>query len=52
MANAKPCAECSRWLRLATHVGVDYQIFYTNDDQQIQNYQYDCKTYLPSNTYF
>lgn len=52
LANAKPCAECSRWIQLAACVGIDYKTYYTDDDQSIQDYKYDCNQYLPSNTYF
>lgn len=52
LANAKPCAECSRWIRLASTVGIDYDIYYTDDNQELKPYQYDCNHYLPADTYF
>lgn len=51
-SNAKPCAECSRWMSLAKCLGIHYEIYYTNEKEQITEYQFDCNHYLPSGTYF
>lgn len=52
LANAKPCAECSRWIQMASCVGIDYEVCHTDDDQNVHTYNYDCNHYLPADTYF
>lgn len=52
VSNAKPCAECSRWLKLVSCLGIHYEVFYS-DGNSMKKYQYECDhLYLPSNTYF
>jgi hypothetical protein len=51
-SNAKPCAECTRWVYIAKHLGVYYDIYYTNDDERLSRFSGDCNTYCPQTTYF
>lgn len=51
-SNAKPCAECSRWMSLVKCLGIHYEIYYTDEYEKITSYKFDCNHYLPSGTYF
>jgi hypothetical protein len=51
-SNARPCAECSRWIAIAHQIGVEYDIYYTDENQKISLYRGDCNNYSPLSTYF
>jgi hypothetical protein len=52
ISNAKPCAECSRWIYIASMIGIKYDIYYTNDSGELEEFDYDCTHYVPKHTYF
>lgn len=55
LSNAKPCAECSRWMQIATCVGIHYDIYYTNENSSLSRYQKlqsHPTRYQPYVTYF
>lgn len=55
MTIAKPCAECSRWIYIASMIGIEYDIYYTDDNGDLKNFNnayYDCTHYVPKHTYF
>ncbi len=52
LANSKPCAECTRWVYLAATVGVEYDIYYTTDEETLSKFTGDSNTYSPISTYF
>ncbi len=53
LANAKPCAECTRWMSVAHSIGIIYDVYYTDDDQQLKYYDGEDSThYIPKHTYF
>ena len=52
ISNAKPCAECSRWIYIASMIGIKYEIYYTNDQGELEEFDYDCTHYVPKHTYF
>ena len=51
---AKPCAECYRWIYIASMIGINYDIHYTDEDGKLK--KFDLKSppsqYIPINTYF
>jgi hypothetical protein len=53
LSNAKPCAECTRWMQMAACVGIKYDIYYTDENSTLSKY---CKRnptrYQPYVTYF
>lgn len=51
-AIAKPCAECSRWIYIASMLGINYDIYYTDNDGELKEFDYDCTHYVPKHTYF
>lgn len=51
-SNAKPCAECTRWISIALHLGVHYEIYYTAEDSTLSRFSGDCNHYSPLTTYF
>jgi len=51
-SNAKPCAECSRWIWIARHLGIEYDIYYTSDRESLVRFRGDGNTYSPTRTYF
>ena len=53
LANAKPCAECTRWIYTASTIGLHYEVFYTNDEGKLETFDGDnCTHYIPKHTYF
>lgn len=52
MSTAKPCAECSRWVYIASMMGINYDIYYTDDTGNFKEFDYDCTHYVPKHTYF
>ena len=53
VCNAKPCAECSRWMYVASMMGIHYEIYYTDDDKKLKLFDYNSfHSYMPKNTYF
>lgn len=52
LSNAKPCAECSRWMYIASLIGVDYDVYYTDDDKKLKSYDFMSTHYVPKHTYF
>lgn len=52
LSNAKPCSECSRWIYIASMIGINYDIHYTDDDGNLKIFDYDCTHYVPKHTYF
>lgn len=55
LSNAKPCAECSRWMKIATCVGIKYDIYYTNEHSSLSRYSHSHHSptrYQPYVTYF
>jgi len=54
LRDAKPCAECTRWIYMANSIGVHYEVYYTDDDETIKSYTDFDSThhYIPKNTYF
>ncbi len=52
VSNAKPCAECSRWVYVASMLGINYDIYYTNEKGNLEEFTYDCTHYVPKHTYF
>lgn len=52
ISNAKPCAECSRWMYVASIIGIDYDVYYTDDDKTLKSYDYMSTHYVPKHTYF
>ena len=55
LSNAKPCAECSRWLEIVSCIGVKYDIYYTNEESCLVRYRSNkdfCNQYQPYTTYF
>lgn len=52
ISNAKPCAECSRWIYIASMIGIKYDINYTDNDGNLKSFDYDCTHYVPKHTYF
>lgn len=55
MSTAKPCAECSRWVYIASMIGINYDIYYTDDSGKLKEFDYgcyDCTHYVPKHTYF
>jgi tRNA(Arg) A34 adenosine deaminase TadA len=51
-SNAKPCAECTRWISIASHLGVEYDIYYTSSESTLLRFMGDCNHYSPLTTYF
>lgn len=55
MSTAKPCAECSRWIYIASMIGINYDIYYTDDNGKLREFDYEyqsCTHYVPKHTYF
>ena len=55
LSTAKPCAECSRWIYIASMIGINYDTYYTDDEGQLKKFNYDyydCTHYVPKHTYF
>ena len=52
IATAKPCAECSRWVYVASMLGIKYDIYYTDNSGELKGFDYDCTHYVPKHTYF
>lgn len=52
LSNAKPCAECSRWMNMATCVGIKYDIYYTNEHSNLSRSPSSPTRYQPYVTYF
>lgn len=55
MSTAKPCAECSRWIYIASMIGINYDIYYTDDNGKLKEFDYEyhnCTHYVPKHTYF
>ena len=52
VCNAKPCAECSRWMYVASMMGIHYEIYHTDDDKTLKLFDYNCTHYIPKTTYF
>jgi len=53
MSNAKPCAECTRWMKIAECLGVIYDVYYTDENASLTKYKHDCShQYLPYSTYW
>ena len=50
--NAKPCAECTRWMWIARRLGVQYDIYYTTEEEQLSQFKGDSNGYSPVTTYF
>jgi hypothetical protein len=53
LSSAKPCAECSRWIRVAQGIGVEYTVFYSDVDGTLKQFDdQPSSKYIPKNTYF
>jgi hypothetical protein len=55
LATAKPCSECSRWIYIASMMGIHYDIYYTDENgkmREFDSFSYDCTHYVPKHTYF
>ncbi len=53
LSNAKPCAECTRWICTANYLGIQYKVFYTDDDEKVKPFDSrDSSNYIPKHTYF
>lgn len=53
LSSAKPCAECSRWIRVAYGMGVDYTVYYTDSDGTLHRFDNQTSSkYIPQSTYF
>lgn len=52
LTNSKPCAECFRWICIARLLGIFYEVYYTDENEHINSFQYDCIEYIPQDTYF
>jgi len=52
LANAKPCAECTRWIYTASLFGISYKVYYTNDEGGLNIFDGNCTHYIPKHTYF
>lgn len=52
ICNARPCAECTRWVYVAEMLGIYYDIYYTDDDEKLKTFDYFSTQYVPKDTYF
>lgn len=52
LCNARPCAECTRWVYVSEMLGIYYDIYYTDDDENLKIYDFHSTQYVPKDTYF
>lgn len=51
---AKPCSECTRWMMIASYIGVEYEVYYTDQDTLLKKYRWgidESSKYHPKYVY-